>query len=215
MTTADLVAVFTEVYCGFREVGGLDAVVPILGFKDMMERRMSPAPADGAGANAAPRFTDEEYFAISGPLINKLLAADALVHALENPDPSLSACQKKNLWLKQQMDTAFRMIAEPILESELSKYGPLARPFVRNTIVKKVSKLVRDCFREASAMLPGIASTMSVDEAYGWLRGQSTRCLPEPVRPPPPRRPPPSTTNYRPRRNWQRWDSCERARSSR
>ncbi|MCP4503570.1 MAG: hypothetical protein GY822_26865 [Deltaproteobacteria bacterium] len=70
-TTADLVNDFTETYAAFKDVGGPIAASTIMGFKDTAVDRMG--------------IDDKTFIGTALPVINKIMVADAMVNAPNDP----------------------------------------------------------------------------------------------------------------------------------
>lgn len=81
-TTADLVNDFLETYVPVREVGGPLAATALMGFKDVVQGRMG--------------LSDADFFQTAVPVMNKMMIADAMMHA---EDPGYAKKAAAHLYL--------------------------------------------------------------------------------------------------------------------
>ncbi|MFO0597492.1 MAG: hypothetical protein U0228_19450 [Myxococcaceae bacterium] len=70
-TTADLVKNFAETYAPFQEVGGIVGAASILAFKPVVQERMG--------------LSDQDFMKLARPLLQEMMAAEALARAPADP----------------------------------------------------------------------------------------------------------------------------------
>lgn len=136
-TTSDLMSDFVETYGSFVDHNAVISASVLMGFKGTANDRMG--------------MSDEEYFSHTIPVINKMMIAEAMVGAPENPEE----------WMKQTTGALY-----VALGGEKEDFGP------DGSINPDIMGLVNNCMQGAKAKLPELAqaSPISREEAYAWLK---------------------------------------------
>jgi hypothetical protein len=144
-TTADLVKNFVETYSPFREVGGVVAAASVLAFKDKVMQRMG--------------LTEDDFAKLAMPVLQELLAAEALARAPATDFAGLNAWTQKT--------TAAVYVALGGKPADFAAGGvvdPKRMGFARSLMAKVPT---------VTAQLPKLANTTAEDRndlATGWMR---------------------------------------------
>lgn len=135
-STADLINAFAQTYTSFADTGGVVASSVLLGFKDTIKERTG--------------LSDKEYLGLALPIVNKIMVADAMVGAKDDP-----------AWL--QKATAGLYVA---YGGKVEDLGPGGTPN------PQLLELAKSSLRGAEVQLPQIMTQpkKTPDEAYAWLR---------------------------------------------
>jgi len=141
-TTADLVCDFVESYASFRDVGSAATASIVFGFKDTAVDRMG--------------ITEQAFFELALPIVNRIIVADAMCSAAGN------AAMLEG-FIKKTQGTLY-----VALGGNVQDLAPTGTPN------PAIMGLVEKCFVGVKAQAAALAQQQSVskDDAWRWLQAE-------------------------------------------